>query len=206
MSDTYAVTSEEDLREILGTPHELVTKKIIASMDDMARRFVTNSPFVMLSTANADGVPDVSPRGDERGFTRIIDDTTLLLPERPGNKLAFSLKNILENPNVSLMYIIPGVDEAYRFHGTARLTKDPAILEGMMVRGNPALMAIEVKITRCFLHCGKAMKRSQLWKVDPKASKMEFRFGATIARETGGGAEVEELVNKIVAEDYKDNL
>ncbi|MFC3052004.1 MSMEG_1061 family FMN-dependent PPOX-type flavoprotein [Kordiimonas pumila] len=206
MTDTNTLESLDGLRAIIGEPHELVTKKIVPYLDDMAHRFIAHSPYVMLSTASKEGVPDVSPRGDGPGFAYIADNHTLYLPERQGNKLAFSLQNILENPNVALMFIIPGVDEAYRVHGTARIINDPVILERLTARGQPALLALEIKVKQSFLHCGKAMKRSQLWKVDPKETKMSFRFGATVARESGGGDEVAKMVDQLVEEDYRDNL
>jgi PPOX class probable FMN-dependent enzyme len=201
-----SVETIEDLRKIVGNPHELVTKKILTSLDEMAYRFIGKSPFAMLATSNKDGVPDVSPRGDETGFVHIADNTTLYLPERPGNKLAFSLENILENENVALFFIIPGVNETYRVHGTARIVTDPEVLNLLLAHGRPPRLAIEVKVKRAFLHCGKAIIRSELWKENPEASTMKFKFGAPIARQSGGGEEVEKLVNKLVEEDYKDGL
>lgn len=193
------------IRAVIGDAHELVHKKILTKLDDIGTRFIGASPFVMLATANAAGQPDVSPRGDGPGFALIEDEQTIYLPERPGNNLAFSLQNIIINPAVGLIFLIPGVDESYRVHGTARIVDDPALRDRLAARDRAALFAIEVKIERCFLHCGKAMKRSRLWKDDAR-QKFSFHFGGTIARASGGGAETEALVNKLVEEDYRDNL
>ncbi|MEO0410430.1 MAG: MSMEG_1061 family FMN-dependent PPOX-type flavoprotein [Pseudomonadota bacterium] len=201
------ITSVEGIRDIIGEPHPLVEKKIIDTLDAVGKRYIIASPFAMLSTVDSDGLPDVSPRGDASGqFIHIVDDGTLLMPERPGNKLAFSLQNIVDNGKVALIFMIPGVIETYRVHGSAQIVKDPDILQQLEARGMPALMAVEIKIRRCFLHCGKAVMRSSLWKTESQAGKLAFKFGETIAREAGEGKELEEAVNQLVAEDYRDNL
>lgn len=205
MPDSDFVTDVAALREVIGEPHPLVEKKIIDRLDEVGAGFVKAAPYVLLATANADGHADVSPRGDAPGLAWMKDERTLYLPERPGNKLAMSLLNILENPAVGLMFMIPGVDECYRVQGKARLTRNPDILQRLEARGKPALLAIEVSIERCFLHCGKSIKRSRLWKDDARR-KFDFRFGTTIAREAGGGADMEKMVNEIVEDDYRNNL
>ncbi|MEM6834828.1 MAG: pyridoxamine 5'-phosphate oxidase family protein, partial [Pseudomonadota bacterium] len=117
MTPNETVSNVEGLRDILGEPHPLVAKKITDKLDDVGRRFITASPFAMLATVDSDGFPDVSPRGDASGnFLHIVDDETLLMPERPGNKLAFSLQNIIDNGRVALIFMIPGVVETYRVH------------------------------------------------------------------------------------------
>lgn len=207
MTPKDPVTSVAGIRDIIGEPHPLVEKKIIGKLDDVAKRYITASPFALLSTLDADGFPDVSPRGDASGqFIQIVDDETLLMPERPGNKLAFSLQNIVDNGKVALIFMIPGVTETYRVHGEARIVKDLEILQQLEARGAPAVMAVEIKIRRCFLHCGKAIMRSALWKTDSQAGKYAFKFGETIAREAGEGKELEDAVNQLVEDDYRDNL
>jgi len=206
MNDEDFITEIEELQACIGEPHPLVTNKLLNSMDEMARDFISRAPFAMLATTDAKGHPDVSPRGDKPGFVMIEDNDTLYLPERPGNKLAFSLKNILINPQVALIFLIPGVRESYRVHGTARLVRHPGILDKMELDGRKPGCAIQIKPTLCFLHCGKAIIRSELWSPDAQEKDLSFRFGAVTARESGGGKEVEQLVDKIVAEDYRDNL
>ncbi len=173
------------VRAAIGQPHPLVKAKILDRLDDQGRKFIAASPLMMLATANADGEPDVSPRGDQPRTVVVADERKLYLPERHGNKLAFSLQNILENSNVAVIFMIPGVDESYRVHGTARIVDDTETLTKLTALGKPALLAIEVKVTRCFLHCGKAFKRSRLWQADARQNH-KFRFGATIARARGG--------------------
>lgn len=207
MTPTETVSSEAGLRDIIGDPHPLVEKKIIDRLDAVGQRYIAAAPFATLATVDGDGFPDVSPRGDASGeFIHIVDDTTLLMPERPGNKLAFTLQNIIDNGKVALIFMIPGVIETYRVHGMARVVKDAAVLSALEARGQPALMAVEIKITRCFLHCGKAMMRSKLWKTDSQAGKHAFKFGETIAREAGEGDDLAAMVNQLVEDDYKDNL
>lgn len=206
MPDADTVTTVEQLREILGAPHPLVTRKITTTLDDVGRRFIALAPFALLATADQEQHPDVSPRGDEPGFALIADDTTLYLPERKGNKLAFSLQNILVNPHVALIFVIPGVTETYRIHGSARIVRDPAILQRLPARGQPAVLAVEIRIRRCFLHCGKAIIRSQLWASEAQQHKTAFRFGATTARQAGGDEHMAQMIDKLVAEDYRDNL
>jgi uncharacterized protein len=205
MNTSPTITDVAGIRAVIGDAHELVHKKILTKLDDIGRRFIEASPLVMLATADAAGRPDVSPRGDAPGFALIENDHTIYLPERPGNNLAFSMQNIIANPAVGLIFLIPGVDESYRVHGTAHIIDDSMMRDRLAARERPALFAIEIKIERCFLHCGKAMKRSRLWQDDAR-QKFSFRFGGTIARESGGGAETEALVNKLVEEDYRDNL
>ncbi len=205
MTTSPTITDVAGIRAVIGDAHELVYKKILTKLDDIGRRFIEASPLVMLATADAAGRPDVSPRGDAPGFALIEDDQTLYLPERPGNNLAFSMQNIVANPAVGLIFLIPGVDESYRVHGTAQVIDDSRLRERLAARDRAALFAIQVRIERCFLHCGKAMKRSRLWKDDAR-QKFSFQFGSTIARESGGAAETEALVNKLVEEDYRDNL
>lgn len=205
MATDEQVTDLASLREVIGEPHPLVQKKILDALDDVGSGFVKESPFVLISTASKSGQPDVSPRGDGPGQAWIKDARTLYLPERPGNKLAMSLINLLENPRIGLLFMIPGVDECYRVQGRARILRDPELLQQLEARGKPALLAIEVAIETCFLHCGKSMKRSRLWKDDARR-KFDFRFGTTIAREAGGGAEMEQMVDAIIADDYRDGL
>ncbi len=205
MTPNETVSNVEGLRDILGEPHPLVAKKITDKLDDVGRRFITASPFAMLATVDSDGFPDVSPRGDASGnFLNIVDDETLLMPERPGNKLAFSLQNIIDNGRVALIFMIPGVVETYRVHGSARIVKDAEVISQLEARGAPALMVAEIKIRRCFLHCGKAVIRSALWKTESQAGKHAFKFGEIIARESG--EDVANVVNQLVEDDYRDGL
>ncbi|MBW2244001.1 MAG: pyridoxamine 5'-phosphate oxidase family protein, partial [Deltaproteobacteria bacterium] len=125
--------------------------------------FIERSPFLVLSTSNKDGLLDASPKGDGPGFVLVESDRSLVIPDRPGNGLAMGHLNVLENPRVGLLFLIPGTNETLRVNGCAELTRNPALLERLAARGKPAVLAIRVEIEECFFHCGKAFIRSNLW-------------------------------------------
>ncbi len=161
---TAAVIDNEDaLRELLGEPSALVCAKVSARLHAPTRSFIEASPFLCLATSDADGNCDVSPRGDPRGFVRILDDTTLLIPERPGNRLADSLRNIVANPHVGLLFVIPGVADTLRVNGRATLTTDAALLAPCVVDGKVPALGILVDIESAYTQCSKAFLRSELW-------------------------------------------
>ena len=160
------ITSLAELRELVGSPSERAVRKQLAALDGHCRRFIEHSPFMMLGTSSADGRCDVSPKGDAPGFVAILDDTTLAIPDRPGNKRFDSLQNILANPHVGLLFLIPGMDETLRVNGTAELVRDPELLERLAVGGKPPVLAIRVHIQEAFLHCGRSSLRAQVW--DPE--------------------------------------
>jgi PPOX class probable FMN-dependent enzyme len=160
---SQVITDEATLRALLGEPNELVRKKIAPQLTRLTRQFIERSPFACLSTSAPDGSCDVSPRGGAPGFVRILDDRALLLPDRPGNKLADALRNILANPHVGLLFIIPGVGDTFRVNGRATLTTDAALLAPSAVEDKPAKLGILVDIEEAYTHCSKAFLRSQLW-------------------------------------------
>ena len=157
------ITTEEELQALIGTPSELASRKVIASLDDHCRTFIAQSPFIILSTSSSSGKCDASPRGDAPGFIQVLDEKHLLIPERPGNRRTDSMRNILANPHVGLLLIIPGLEETLRINGKACLVRDPSLLERMAVNGRTPLVGIGVEVEECFLHCAKAIKRSGLW-------------------------------------------
>ena len=160
----------------------------------------------MLSTSDAEGRQDVSPKGDGPGFVAIEDERTLLIPDRRGNKLAFGLQNVLANPRVGVLFIIPGVRETVRVNGRAELTTDPQVLERLSARGQPALLAIRVTIEESFFHCAKAFIRSQLWQTSAWPVTEPISFGKMFAAKLGGGEEVVQQIDAMVREDYENNL
>jgi PPOX class probable FMN-dependent enzyme len=161
-----ALTGEEALRSLIGEPSELVRSKVADRLNDLTRQFVERSPFLCLATSAADGTCDVSPRGDPPGFVRVLDERTLLLPDRPGNRLADSHRNILQNPHVALIFIIPGVADTFRVNGTATIVTDQELLEPCAVEGKVPKLALRIEIEEAFTHCSKAFLRAQLW--DPE--------------------------------------
>ncbi len=157
------ITSEDQLLELLGQPAEAVTAKISNRLNELTRPLIERAPFLCLATSDAEGNCDVSPRGDPAGFVRIIDDRTLLIPERPGNKIADSLRNIIANPHVGLLFIIPGVTDTFRVNGRAVLTTDATLLEASTLEGKTPRLGIVVSIDVAYTQCSKAFLRSHLW-------------------------------------------
>jgi len=157
------ITDEKDLRALLGSPSEVALKKQITRLDEHCRAFIAHAPFVALATADGAGHCDVSPKGDPAGFVRVIDDTHLVVPDRPGNKRLDGLRNILANPHVALLFLVPERGETLRVNGRACITRDPDLLGTMAVDGKVPSLAIGVEVEEVFLHCAKAFKRSGLW-------------------------------------------
>jgi hypothetical protein len=151
------------VRAAIGESSDLVQSKILRSLDTHCRAFIERSPFVAVATMGADGRADVSPRGDPVGFVRILDDRTLAIPERPGNRLIDTLRNTADTGAVGLLFLVPGVGETLRVNGKGYVTDDAALLATMEVNGRTPLLAIVVEIEEAFLHCAKAFIRSRLW-------------------------------------------
>jgi len=164
---TGDVESPDKLESMLGPPDPIAIRKQIARIDRHARDFIALSPFLCIGTASADGAADVSPRGDPPGFVQVLDDRTLLVPDRPGNNRTDSMRNILENPNVGLLFFIPGFEDTLRVNGKATIVSDRDLLSASVVNGKAPKVAIRIAVEEVFLHCAKALKRSKLW--DPAA-------------------------------------
>jgi len=158
------IESRVQLRSILKTPSELVTRKTLKYLDKHCGVFINRSPFMLLATADANGNTDISPKGDPIGFVKIIDNQTLAIPDRPGNHRADSMENILQNPNVGLIFLIPGKTETLRVSGTAIIVRDIDLRDSMTVNGRSPDLAIVVAVKEAFFHCSKCMIRSRLWK------------------------------------------
>lgn len=157
------IADEASLRAIIGSPTALVASKVTDRLTPATRAFIERSPLVVLATADADGGCDASPRGDPAGFVRILDDRTLLMPERPGNRIADSLRNILANPRIGLLFVIPGVGDTFRVDGRATLTDDPHLLAPCAVEGKAPKLGILIDIEHAYTQCSKAFLRSELW-------------------------------------------
>jgi PPOX class probable FMN-dependent enzyme len=194
------------LRELLGTPSELVPYKIHRSLNARAIEFIGKSPMAMLSTADANGHATVSPKGDPAGFVKVEDANTLLIPERKGNKLIFSLQNIVANPKVGLIFLVPGTCETLRVQGRAELRDDAELCERLSTRGNKALLVIRVTVTECYFHCAKAFLRGELWKPETWPEKMQISFGAEIAESGGMALETAAEFDRGVQQRYKTDL
>jgi PPOX class probable FMN-dependent enzyme len=160
------ITSEAELRELLGEPRQQAVTKERKALHAHDRAWIASSPFCLIATAGADGSCDVSPKGDPAGFACVLDDTTLAIPERPGNRRADGYRNILGNPHVGLIFLVPGREETLRVNGRARLVRDAPFFDQLVVKGHRPVLAIVVEIEQIFFHCAKAFKRSALWRSD----------------------------------------
>jgi PPOX class probable FMN-dependent enzyme len=158
------VTSEDRLREVLGHPGERALLKEQPGLDEHCRAFIERSPFLLLATSDAQGRCDVSPKGDPAGFVHVLDDKRLAIPDRPGNKRFDGLRNILQNPHVGMIFLLPGKDETLRINGRAWITRDEDLLARMEVAGKRPVAAIGVEVEELFFHCAKAFRRSLLWR------------------------------------------
>jgi uncharacterized protein len=158
------ITDAAQFRELMGEPPPPCIAKTITSLDRHCRVFIGRSPFVLIASANAQGRMDISPKGDAPGFVRILDDKTLAVPDRPGNRRADTFTNILENPKVGLIFLVPGKTEALRVSGTAKIVRDSDLRESMSVHGKAPDFALVVETEEAFFHCSKCIMRSNLWK------------------------------------------
>jgi PPOX class probable FMN-dependent enzyme len=162
--------SAEEVRARLGEPEAMIKAKKRDHIDRHSRRFIAHSPFLAMATADATGLGDCSPRGDYPGFVKVLDQRTLAIPDRPGNKLADSFCNLAENPGIGLLFLVPGVREVLRVNGRAYPTDEPDVLARMQVDGKEAELALVVEVAEAFFHCGRALIRSRLW--DPTSQAL----------------------------------
>ena len=163
----HRITDEAQLRELIGgQPTETVAGKIADRLTEVTRRFIDASPFVCVATARPDGGLDVSPKGDPPGFVRVLDERTLLLPDRPGNKLIDTFTNLLVDERIALLFLIPGVGDTFRVNGRAIITDEPELLEPCAVNGKVPAVGLLITIEEAYSHCPKAIMRSHLW--DPE--------------------------------------
>jgi PPOX class probable FMN-dependent enzyme len=159
----HIIADEQALRAMFKAQTALAVHKVQAVLDTHAQAFIHRSPFLCLGTQDLAGRADVSPRGDPAGFVQILDQHTLAIPDRPGNNRLDSLVNILSNPSVGLLFIIPGFDDTLRVSGRASLVTDPSLMAGMSVNDRTPKLAIVVEVSEVFMHCAKAFRRSHLW-------------------------------------------
>lgn len=203
--DVIATAAELDA--VYGPPAELVQNKNIDRLDEHCRAIIALSPFVAFAAADANGLTDVSPRGGPPGFVRVLDDRRLLIPDASGNKTCDILHRIVEGGRVGLLFMIPGVSETLRIRGTACITRDPALLEGLETGGKPAQLAIGVTVEQAFLHCAKAFIRSGLWQPDawPDASGLARPAQIWADHVALPGLDVDELA-EYVADGYANDI
>jgi PPOX class probable FMN-dependent enzyme len=176
------IGNEAELREVIGSPSQVVANKIADRLNDLTRQFIERSPFVCVATARPDGGLDVSPRGDPAGFVRILDEQTLLMPDRPGNKLADTLTNLFDDDRIALLFLIPGVGDSFRVNGRATVVQDEELLADSAVEGKAPQLGIVVRIEEAYTQCSKALIRSDLWNPDKHIERDELPSSGAILK------------------------
>ena len=207
IEDMTYLTDVRELRPLYSVPSTLARAKQLARIDAHCRNFIARSPLVMVGSVHPERGMDVSPRGDAPGFVRVLDEHHLAIPDRPGNNRLDTLENLLESPTIGLFFVIPGIEEALRVNGTARLTRAPWLLDSMAVGGKAPKLAIIVTVTEAFLHCAKALKRARLWGDDYRLDRKELpTLGRMIIEQTNPPGLTAEEADARIEADYRANL
>ena len=194
-----------DLRACYPQPLERSLRKSLKQLDAHMRRFIGLSPFLCLGTSSGGGA-DVTPRGDTPGFVHVLDDETLLIPDWQGNNRLDSLTNVVANPNVGLLFMIPGVNETLRVNGVAEITMEPAVLERWNVNGKHPRSALRVTIREAYLHCAKALMRSKLWDDDYRIERAQLPTYAQMLKDQGVTEQSVEELQSAIDESYRSRL
>lgn len=196
----FVIADAAALRAMYAAQTSLAVHKVQPALDGYAEAFIRRAPFLCLGTQDGTGRADVSPRGDPPGFVKILDAHTLAIPDRPGNNRLDSFVNILANPSVGLLFIIPGFDDTLRVSGDAQLVTDPALLETMSVDGRVPKLAIVVRVREVFMHCAKAFRRSHLWDPAYRQDRREMPSLSKIIMDQTGGAPGDEEMRRVDAD------
>ena len=200
----HRITTLEELRSLVAPPREAAVRKQISALDEHCRDFIARSPFVFIATSNAAGDCDVSPKGDAAGFVHVLDDNTLVIPDRRGNQRLDSMQNIIENPHVGLLFIIPGVEWTLRVNGRATLVRDDDLRRELSAQGVVPELAIGVEVEEAFLHCPKCFLRAKLWDTDEWMPREEQpSFAAILKAQTKYDDVPVEAIEKALAADEK---
>jgi PPOX class probable FMN-dependent enzyme len=195
-----------EIREIYGQPMERTIKKQLPRLEKHSRAFIAMSPFIVMSTCDAEGRCDASPKGDAPGFVRVIDDETLLVPDRLGNNRIDSIGNILQHPRIGLLFLVPGIRETLRVNGRAQITTDPALLKATEANGKLPRSGILVIADEVYFHCGKAIIRSDLWNPEKHVARKDFpSLGVVIAEQIGQQVDAKEA-ERMTEESYVTRL
>ena len=207
MEKINSIKNETKLRTMYKNPGNLAVKKSLPQLDKHLRHFINLSPFLVLSTVRPDGYCDASPRGDAPGFVRILDDKNIFLPDRPGNNRLDSLTNILSNPGIGLLFMIPGLEETLRINGKAHIISDTTLLKTSIVHGKIPKSGLKIAINECYIHCGKALRRSKIWNNETHIKKGTYpSIGKILVdQQAAPGMSVEEL-DKFAEKEYKKTL
>jgi len=199
------IATREELRDCYPAPSERAVRKSLTALDAHMRRFISLSPLLCLGTSSAGGA-DVTPRGDAPGFVHVLDDRTLLIPDWPGNNRLDSLTNVVANPQVGLLFFIPGVNETLRINGVAEITMEPAFVERWTVNGKHPRSAMRVTVREAYLHCAKALMRSRLWQDDYRIARTELPTYAQMLKDQNVTTQSVEELQASIDESYATRL
>jgi len=200
------VTTRERLREIMGEPSHRVADKVIDHIDPICRRFIAASPYILVATKGADGLMDLSPKGDPAGFVHIVDEKTLAIPDRLGNKRIDTFENLLIDPQVGIIFLIPGYSFTLRVSGTGSIVRDAALQEKLTVGGKAPNLILAVTVEEAFMHCAKSMARSNIWKPEawPDIADVPSLAEAMVAH--GKLADTREQMQGIIDNDFENRM
>ena len=188
-----AIASMSELRTAYREPNERAEQKVLDRLDEHSRNFIALSPFCILTSVGADGLMDTSPRGDPPGFVAVLDERTLLLPDRPGNNQVDSLRNVLANPAVGLLFLVPGMNETLRVSGKAEIVTSEELLAPLSIKGKAPLSGLLVMVEEAFLHCGRSLIRSRLWEPEARIERSCFPTYGQVLADQIAGANAEEI-------------
>lgn len=194
-----------EIRGLYGAPSERAVKKQLTRFDHHCRAFIARSPFLVIASSDPSGRCDASPKGDAPGFVEVLDNTTLLIPDRLGNNRIDTLSNLLASPGVGLIFFVPGLSETLRVNGRASVTVDPALLERCSVNGKVPRSGIVVAAEEVYFHCGKALIRSDLWNPEKQLKKTDFPSLGRIIADQIGGMSVQDS-ERMTEESYRTRL
>ena len=198
----HVIESEAQLRALIGEPAELTCAKISDRLNPLTRLFIERAPFICMATSDRSGNCDLSPRGDPAGFVRILNERTLLIPERPGNRIADSLRNLLTNPHIGVLFFVPGVNDTFRVNGRATVITDQELLEPSAVEGKVPQLGILVDIDEAYTQCSKAFLRSHFWDPQRHVDPTTMPTGGQIHRAIQGAQFDADQYDKERAERY----
>jgi len=200
------INTVESIREVLGEPNTLASKKIYTYLNEQMKAFIQFSPMVLISTVDSDGYPTISPKGEQAGFVRVTEDNKLLIPELRGNKLAFSLSNLVNQNKIALFFMVPGTSETLRVHGKCRLLVSDEICQSLASDSHNALLVLEIEVDNAYFHCGKAFLRSRLWLPDTWQEKMNISLGKEISQNVGENDDYANDLDKAIKGRYVSDI
>ena len=200
------ITTNAEVADLIGSPSELVIRKQLSALDEHMKSFVGESPFVLVGTMDADGRCDVSPRGDEPPVARVLDETTLALPDRPGNRRADTIQNIISTGRIALLFLVPGMGETLRINGSACVMRDEEVLAAMTANGKQPVLGIGVQVEECYFQCAKAIIRSQLWGDREHPQATARHYAEVLIEQTGMTCESTDELARQIKQSYEERL